>query len=171
LTLPEFIDATLKALDLASKDITGDERPIDFLVKHYDEFPSITNGFWAEFGVFYGSTLDMAHKGLVSQKTFGGTIAGFDSFEGLPEKWRDGFDKGKFGENSRTFKQVRSKLPPEVELYKGWFQDTIPVFKDNHSGNPAALIHHDGDLFLSTTITLQLLDNRIKPGTTWYLMN
>jgi len=86
-------------------------------------------------------------------------IAGFDSFEGLPEEWRAGFDKGTF---SNTYESV---LPESVELYKGWFHDTIQDFKATHTNVPVALIHHDGDLFLSTTITLQLLDDRIAPGT------
>ena len=179
----DFINDTLKVLDLASRDITKHERPIDFLVNHYDRFPSVKNGFWAEFGVWRGTTLLSAYEGLRNQTTFEGTIAGFDSFEGLPEKWRNGFDEGRFGfdtfdglpekwrngtEDGRfsdLYTKVRVKLPPEVELYKGWFQDSIPVFKASHSGIPAALIHHDGDLFLSTTVTLQLLNDRIKPGT------
>ena len=164
LTFPEFVHATLKALDHASKDVTGDIRPIEYLVKNYDKFPSIQNGFWAEFGVFYGSTLRLAEKELRAQETFSGVLAGFDSFEGLPEKWRPDFEEGQFGQQG-LYETVRRKLPREVELYKGWFQDTITVFKGKHSEIPAAVIHHDGDLFLSTTITLQLLDDRIHPGT------
>ncbi|KAL7529836.1 hypothetical protein ACHAXR_003185 [Thalassiosira sp. AJA248-18] len=160
-----FIDATLSALDQASREITGNERPIEFLVENYGQYPSIKNGFWAEFGVFKGTTLRLAQDGLSNETTFGGPIAGFDSFQGLPEKWRAGFKKGQFGNNPNLYAEVRDSLSPQVELYKGWFQNTIPIFRTKHSGVPAALIHHDGDLFSSTTITLQLLNDCIKPGT------
>ena len=160
-----FINATLQALDSASKDISGNERPIKFLVNNFDSYPSIKGGFWAEFGVFNGNTLIMAYNGLRNQNSFEGIVAGFDSFEGLPVKWRPSFEAGAFALNDQQFNEVRAKIPSQIELYKGWFQNTIPNFKANHSGVPAAVIHHDGDLFVSTTITLQMLDDRIHPGT------
>mmetsp|Transcript_43274 Transcript_43274/g.73810 ORF Transcript_43274/g.73810 Transcript_43274/m.73810 type:complete len:301 (-) Transcript_43274:57-959(-) len=165
--LPNFINATLHALDFASKEVTHDDRPIVHLATNYDKYATIPGGFWTEFGVFQGSTLLMATNELLSKsKTFNnGPIAGFDSFEGLPEKWRKDFGEGTFGLNDDQYTTLRKKLPDEVKLYKGWFQETIPAFKAEHDGVPAALIHHDGDLFLSTTITLQLLNDRILPGT------
>ena len=84
-TYPEFIHSTLQALHFASLEISSNTRPIDYLVKHYDQFPSLPNGFWAEFGVYYGWTLQLAHKELKKQSSFQGILAGFDSFEGLPE--------------------------------------------------------------------------------------
>lgn len=161
-SLKGFINMTLHALSHASNDITGSDRPIEHLAKKFDNFKSIKNGFWAEFGVYTGGTLKMAHDQLQEQSKFNGVIAGFDSFEGLPGEWRPGFDKGMF---TATYESVRNLVPESVELYKGWFHDTIQDFKATHTNIPAALIHHDGDLFLSTTITLQLLDDRIAPGT------
>lgn len=131
-----------------------------------DQF--LVNGFWAEFGVFRGNTLKFATDTLLQEpmvsRVFKGPFAGFDSFEGLPEDWRERFPKGTFRDGD-VYNFVRNRLPPEVELYKGWFQDTITQFKANHPNIPAAFIHHDGDLFLSTTITFQLLSDRIVPGT------
>jgi hypothetical protein len=164
-SLNNFINATLSALGYASEEVTGEERPISFLARNYDKYPSIKDGFWAEFGVFQGSTLQLAHKELSTSKHFQGTIAGFDSFEGLPEVWRKGFDEGFFAISERQYDEVRSKLSHDVGLYKGWFQETIPVFKTKYIGVPASVIHHDGDLFISTTITLQLRSDRIWPGT------
>lgn len=162
-SLKDFINATLRSLSHASKDITGSNRPIEHLAKNYDKFKSIKKGFWAEFGVFNGATLIMAFNELSQQTKFnGGVIAGFDSFEGLPEQWRVGFNKGAF---TSQYETVRSLVPNSVELYKGWFQDTIQDFKAKHTNVPAAVVHHDGDLFISTAITLQLLDDRIAPGT------
>lgn len=165
-SLKGFINTTLHALSHASRDITGSDRPIEHLATNYDKYKSIDNGFWAEFGVFNGGTLIMAYNQLVggpkSSSEFTGVIAGFDSFDGLPEKWRGSFDQGAF---ATQYEKVRNSIPESVELYRGWFQDTIIDFKTNHADVPAAVIHHDGDLFLSTTITLQLLDDRIVPGT------
>src|SRR5688500_2905006 len=41
------------------------------------------NGLWLEFGVGKGSTID-----FIAGHSFGRTVVGFDSFEGLPEDWK-----------------------------------------------------------------------------------
>ena len=85
----------------------------------------------------------MAYNQLVggpkSSSEFTGVIAGFDSFDGLPEKWRGSFDQGAF---ATQYEKVRNSIPESVELYRGWFQDTIIDFKTNHADVPAAVIHH-----------------------------
>lgn len=161
------------------------QRPIEEIADRFDEVVKkthfLTHGFWAEFGVYKGTSLKYASDRLLIPQTtnaaavttrkdekgslFKGVMAGFDSFQGLPEKWRGGFEAGRFGENEDLYSTVRSLLPEQVELYEGWFQNTIGQFKERHPRMPAALIHHDGDLFLSTTITFQLLSDRIVPGT------
>uniref|UniRef100_A0A6S8VWD7 Uncharacterized protein n=1 Tax=Chaetoceros debilis TaxID=122233 RepID=A0A6S8VWD7_9STRA len=169
-SLSEFIEEVLRKLNLA----TLNARPIDELSLKFPEisesFQTIQTGFWAEFGVFQGLTLGLAAKELLKlpekkQRSFQGVMAGFDSFQGLPEVWRDGFTKGAFGKRKNLYQTVRSKLPDDVELYKGWFQDTIGSFKKEHPRMPATFIHHDGDLFISAVITFQLLTDRIVPGT------
>lgn len=48
--------------------------------------------------------------------------------KGLPETWRPEFEAG-------TFKlQALPKVLPNVRLYKGWFKDSLPVFKRDHPG-------------------------------------
>ena len=160
-TLPSFIESVFHALNKASID----DRPISFLPAHYDTFASVPGGFWVEFGVFRGNTLEAAHANLSKQQKFTGTIAGFDSFEGLPEDWLRHFKAGSFGEQKDLFTMVRKRLPDEIELHKGWFQDTIPAFLTAHPEEPAAVVHLDGDLFVSATIPLSTLDERIIPGT------
>ncbi|EJK60360.1 hypothetical protein THAOC_19299 [Thalassiosira oceanica] len=164
-TLPSFIESVLHALNQASID----DRPISFLPAHYDSYASVPGGFWVEFGVFQGKTLEGAHANLSQQQKFTGTIAGFDSFEGLPEDWIKGwikgFKAGHFGEQKDLFTMVRKRLSDEIELHKGWFQDTIPAFLTAHPEEPAAVVHLDGDLFVSATIPLSTLDERIVPGT------
>ena len=172
-----FIDRTFAVLN---KVVVG-ERPIDWIFNQSaqlwgDRATNNTNdgrgalpgGFYAEFGVFQGKTLSKARALLKPSPPnvthFFGPIAGFDSFMGLPEKWRDGFDAGRFGRQG-LYEYVRSQIPSDVSLHKGWFQETIAGFLAERPGMPAAFIHHDGDLFISTAITFSLLDRRIVPGT------
>lgn len=86
------------------------------------------------------------------------TVYGFDSFEGLPESWRDGFPKGAF---------KRSQLPAvadNVELVKGYFDKSLEPFLQAHAG-PAALMHVDCDLFSSTRTVFDAVKERIAEGT------
>jgi len=76
---------------------------------------SILEGVVIEFGVYKGDTINYIARKLPSFDVFG-----FDSFEGLPEFWRDGFDKGTFSLNSLP------EVEKNVKLYKGWFDDTLP---------------------------------------------
>ena len=64
-------------------------------------------------------------------------VYGFDSFEGLPEKWRNGFEKGTFNRNGNL-----PKVNNNVELIKGWFDDTLPNFIKNQ--NKKSFFHSYG---------------------------
>ena len=83
-------------------------------------------------------------------------VYGFDSFEGLPENWRNGFPAGAFNVDG---------LPdvPGAELVVGWFDDTLPGFLDEHEG-PVAFLHVDCDLYSSTKTVLDLVGPRLVPG-------
>lgn len=97
-----------------------------------------------EFGVGEGRTLRMIANHM--------PVIGFDSFEGLPEKWRDGFEAGMF-----------ACAPPDVpnaELVKGLFADTLPRF---NWPDRIGLVHIDCDLYSSTKTVLDHLG--LKPGT------
>lgn len=105
------------------------------------------NTLWLEFGVFSGNTIN-----YISNFTKD-TVYGFDSFEGLPEKWRDGFDKGAFNRNG-SLPQVNSN----VELIKGWFNETLLDFIQKHN-KKVSFIHMDADLYSSTSTVLLYLTN------------
>ena len=110
------------------------------------------DGLVVEFGVFSGRSINR----IAQQKS--GPVYGFDSFEGLPENWRDGYQKGAF---------ARPDLPAvaaNVELIVGWFDRTLPAFLDAHPG-PASLIHVDCDLYSSTQTIFTQMRERIVPGT------
>jgi hypothetical protein len=109
-------------------------------------------GLYLEFGVASGSTLR-----LIAECGPTGSVFGFDSFEGLPEFWRPGFDAG-------TFKMDHVPDVPGAELVPGWFDDTLPGFLEKHP-EPVAFLHLDADLYSSTRTVLLALASRLHAGT------
>ncbi len=110
------------------------------------------NTLWLEFGVASGNTINYISKFTDD------TVYGFDSFEGLPEKWRDGYDKGAFSRSGN--------LPPvnnNVELIKGWFNETLIPFIKTHN-KKVTFIHMDADLYSSTKYIFDILKNYIDDG-------
>lgn len=109
------------------------------------------SGMALEFGVYSGTTLKM-----ISDVLAGNEVYGFDSFEGLPEAWRTGFDAGHF--DVHTLPDVGS-----AELVVGWFDETLPGFLSEHPG-PVAFLHVDSDLYSSARTVLGLVGPRLGPG-------
>jgi hypothetical protein len=109
-------------------------------------------GLFLEFGVATGGTLQ-----LIAEHAPDGTVFGFDSFEGLPEYWRPGFQAG-------AFKTEALPDVPGAELVPGWFDDTLPGFLDEHP-EPVAFLHLDADLYSSTRTVLLALRSRLRAGT------
>lgn len=115
----------------------------------------LEDGLVLEFGVFSGTTARYIHD-----KT-GWHIEGFDSFEGLPDAWRDGYGRGAF---------ARSKPPdlgPNINLHVGWFEDTLNPFVANLSGSRHSIryLHIDCDLYSSTKTVFDNLGDFIVEGT------
>ncbi len=115
------------------------------------------NGQFCEFGVYKGGSIRFIANKIKSQ-----VIHGFDSFEGLPENWRGGAGNAQKGAFSIDGKLP--KVPKNVTLHKGLFNETIPRWMNEHSGS-IALIHMDCDLYSSTKTVLSYLQPRIQPGT------
>ena len=107
------------------------------------------NTLWLEFGVASGNTINYI-SGFTNH-----TVYGFDSFEGLPEKWRDGFDKGAFTRNG-DLPQVNNN----VTLIKGWFNETLLNFIQSQN-KKVSFIHMDADLYSSTKYILNVLKDYI----------
>ena len=109
-------------------------------------------GMYCEFGVYAGTTINYIASKVETP------VHGFDSFEGLPEDWRAGFAAG-------TFKVAG--LPgvrPNVNLYRGWFKDSLPRFVKDHP-EPLAFGHLDADLYSSTKDVFDAVGDRIVGGT------
>lgn len=116
--------------------------------------PTVTHsGLWLEFGVYRGETINYI-AGKTHVKIFG-----FDSFEGLPEFWRDGFEAGHF-----SVPQL-PPVAPNVELVKGWFNQTLPPFMSQRKGEIVSFIHVDCDLYSSTKTIFENCGDQIKEGT------
>lgn len=100
---------------------------------------------WLEFGVFHGGTINYISN-FTKNKVYG-----FDSFQGLPEKWRDGFEKGCFNMNGEL-----PQVNENVVLIKGFFEDTLLSFL-NSMNKKVSFVHIDCDLYSSTKDVLNNL--------------
>lgn len=111
-------------------------------------------GLFLEFGVYMGDSINYIAKQTSKQ------IHGFDSFDGLPEYWEPGYDKGALAiKNKRKLKFINN-----VVLHVGYFKDTLPGFVEKNRDD-VALLHIDADLYSSTCTVFSYLENQIKKGT------
>lgn len=108
---------------------------------------------WAiEFGVYSGFSLNIIADEM--------PVIGLDSFQGLPEDWRDGFPAGKF----RLKPGAPLPLTPNALVLDGWFEDTLPFLQSFGLPN-FGLVHIDCDLYSSTVTALEGVLPWINPGT------
>jgi len=160
ITIDDFLD--IKTFDAPGKAMYSRYKLIKWLMKFTDP-----KHLHLEFGVFRGNTIKCAANAKPDVKFYG-----FDSFEGLPEDW----DMGNKYLKKEKF-DLRGKLPvvPEnVELIKGFFDQTLPGFIRDEASNyfgsfgprpPVAYLHIDSDLYSSAKYVLEQLNNNIIPGT------
>lgn len=120
------------------------------------------DGLWLEFGVGAGTTMAVLAERLPPH---GGKVYGFDTFTGLPEDWRCGFNKGHF-DFCGNVPEFAVAIQDKLNLVRGLFQDTLPSFLDAHSED-VSLLHIDCDLYSASAYVLKTLleRKRIKPGT------
>lgn len=125
--------------------------------------PSLTVGLVLEFGTATGRTLNQFAYWLPNQIIFG-----FDSWQGLPEKFND-LPAGHFA-------QPLPEVLPNCRLVQGWFgarpaqdQSGIAEFTAREFAKvrkePIKLLHLDADLYSSTKTVLDVFAKQIVPGT------
>ena len=116
----------------------------------------VPEGWAIEFGVWSGASLALIADYM--------PVIGLDSFQGLPEDWREGFPKGSFARDpDNLWGDKIPKIPLNAMLVEGWFEDTIPVLRA--WGLPRiGLIHVDCDLYSSTKTVLDGMRDHITPG-------
>ena len=124
------------------------------LLRHaLSQIPAGRQGLVCEFGVFRGDSIR-----LIAESLPGHAVYGFDSFEGLPEDWTDGFPRG-------TFRLDRlPQVPGNVTLIRGWYAETLGPFLAGHPGD-TALLHVDCDLYASAKCVLEAFEPRLRSGT------
>ena len=138
-----IFDERTQLHDYVQRDIVGD-KPIDYL----------------EFGVYEGGSI----KRWVSINTHPESrFVGFDTFDGLPERWiriddrmeRSAFDTG------GTIPRVDDS---RVSFVKGLFQDTLADFLATFATRSTLVMHCDADLYSSTLFALSMCDQLLVPG-------
>ncbi len=115
------------------------------------------NGLWLEFGVYVGGTINRIAKFSKNSKIFG-----FDSFEGLPEDWYGRTDYT-FSKGTFNMSGTLPKVDPNVNLIKGWFSDTLPIFIQKYN-EPITFLHIDSDIYSSTKDIFRYLTPQISDG-------
>lgn len=100
-------------------------------------------GCCIELGVYQSMTLH------ILSDYFTGDIYGCDSFEGLPEDWREEYPAGSF--------KADPKPVLGTTLIVGLFQDTFPDWLPTLT-KPVTLIHVDCDLYSSTIYALNAIE-------------
>ena len=148
----DFIDANLRHAHFNADQFV-------VLKSRSSEIPS-HSGNILDLGVYKGSSTR-----ALARIFSGSVIHGFDSFEGLPEDWSHTI-KGGFG-------QIKGKLPdvPEnVKLYKGWFEDTLPIWVKDNSEKPISLLRVDCDIYSSTKTIFENCGPLLQPGS-WVLFD
>lgn len=148
--------ARLLASKSSAEYLVKNMRQAENFLTDYDLHHNIVNwvdldGHILEFGVATGRTIRHWARHWPNRQ-----IHGFDSFEGLPETWLWNIRQG-------HFKQKLPRVPGNVSLHVGWFNQTLPKWLE-HLG-PIAFLHIDCDLYSSTKFVLDSLADRIVPGT------
>lgn len=120
--------------------------PLKYVMEHM-KLKQKEGTLWLEFGVASGRTINYISRFC------DGIVYGFDSFEGLPETWRAGYEKGVFNMNG-----VGPVVNENVRLVKGWFNESLPGFlEDVGSGKKVSFLHIDCDIYSSTKYILNIL--------------
>ncbi len=113
---------------------------------------------YLEFGVWEGESLRWWSQHLTNPVA---RFHGFDSFEGLPERWNKFVGEGDFALDA-----IPQFDDPRVSLEVGWFSDTLPEFKiPDHD---QLIVNIDSDLYSSAVDVLGNLEPYLRPGTIIY---
>lgn len=108
---------------------------------------------YLEFGVYQGYSIRYFAERLKHPQT---RLFGFDSFEGLPQRW---------GEHAKGTFTTGGTMPviddARVQFVKGWFQDSLPRFLSQVGPIDQkwrrVFVHFDADLYSSTLFVMATL--------------
>jgi predicted O-methyltransferase YrrM len=114
-------------------------------------------GLVLELGVYTGSSI-----AKIASANPDATVYGFDSFEGLPESWGRpdaNYDQGVF-----SLQKKLPRVPANVRLIAGWFDETLPKFASEHAGETISFLHIDCDIYSSTRCVFEHLGPMLRSG-------
>jgi len=127
-----------------------------------DNNKSLDNLF-LEFGVHLGQSINPLSKILSTYMVKEGdqikTIYGFDGFVGLKENW--------VGTSGAPHLDVGGEMPKvntNVVLIKGWIQDTLKPFLNDHKQKKIVFVNIDVDTYETTKFILQEIKHFLIPG-------
>jgi O-methyltransferase len=112
--------------------------------------------YW-EFGVFKGESLFWWVEHLSNADS---RFVGFDTFTGLPERWRATEPKGAFN----VYGRIPETSDSRCSFQAGLFQDTLLPVVTGHDFRRRLVVHLDADLFSSTLYVLTTLARHFKTG-------
>lgn len=116
---------------------------------------ALGGGLWLEFGVFRGASI----RRIGNAAPPDAHIYGFDSFEGLPEDWRPGFERGRFKCEPPTH-----EIPENVSFVVGDIRETLPRFLIDHPKH-ISFMHIDVDVYSTTKAIFDFCTPLIRKGT------
>ena len=119
----------------------------------YDNLSNI-NINYIEFGVGRGNSMRWWSQNNMNDES---TFFGFDTFEGLPEKYGS-YEKGVFSLEG-NFPDIKDS---RIKFVKGLFQDTLIKEIQNIDFSKKNIIHLDADLYSSTLYTLTVIYKYLK---------
>jgi predicted O-methyltransferase YrrM len=144
----DYIEAHLSEAMLCS----GRRPLIDLCARREKE--ANLNGLILEFGVAGGVSTR-----IIAANAEPRTVHGFDSFEGLPGDWSGTHEqKGRYTQHGKL-----PRVPKNVQLHAGWFDQTLPGFLARSPG-PVSFINIDCDVYDSTIYVLNQLADRFRVG-------
>ena len=111
---------------------------------------------YLEFGVSKGLSFKWWAENMKDKDS---KFFGFDTFTGLPEDWGS-FKKGDMDTNN----EIPRIDDPRCSLYKGLFQQTLPLFLETYFSTKRKIIHMDADLFSSTLFVLTSISRLLNKG-------
>jgi hypothetical protein len=151
-------DSAQYALNNFSKAMQFDTRTElwSYCLNRIPQLQTAEGGIIAEFGVWEGESINFFARNCPNAKVFG-----FDSFEGLEEDWFGyRLQKGFFSTNGQL-----PKVEENVNLIKGWFEDTLPKFCRELGQEQIQLLHMDADTYKPTAYVLSSLTKNLGKGT------
>jgi hypothetical protein len=110
---------------------------------------------YLEFGVWRGESIRYWSRLLKNPESH---LHGFDSFEGLPDRWHARHGPGTFS----TMGQPPTIDDGRVKFFKGWFHETLQGY--SAPSHDVLVVNIDADLYSSATVVLTRLEELMSVG-------